>query len=133
VLKRAAYGPGWVFQKFVLREGAAGQTIILQIDGDVYHRELGAGETMRTDPRHAYAWDASVSYRLVKFGNIGDRLLRGSVPFQVEFCGPGRLWLSDASFGDGYLGSVFTPSHWVFRLQQALRRLLGLLNPTSWL
>ena len=39
-----------------------------------------------------------------------DRLLRGSVPFQVEFEGPGRVWLSNMSFADGYLGSIFTPT-----------------------
>lgn len=133
VLKRTVYGPGWVFQRFALRDGGDQRTIILRIDGDVFHRELVAGETVQTDPRHVYAWDESASFRLVKFGNIGDRLLRGSVPFQVEFRGPGRLWLSNASFGDGYLGSVFTPSHWVFRLQTTARRLLGYLNPASWL
>jgi len=133
VLKRTAYGPGWVFQRFVARAGGNGRTIILQIDGDVYHRELSAGETVRTDPRHAYAWGETVAFRLVKFGNVGDRLLRGSVPFRVEFQGPGRLWLSNASFGDGYLGGVFTPSHWVFRLQMAGRRLLSFLNPATWL
>jgi hypothetical protein len=133
VLKRTAYGPGWVFQRFVGREGGDGRTIILQIDGDIYHRELAAGETIRTDPRHVYAWDESVSFRLVKFGNVGDRLLRGSVPFQTEFQGPGRLWLSNVSFGDGYLGSIFTPSHWVFRLHMAARKILGFLNPATWL
>jgi hypothetical protein len=133
ILKRTVYGPGWVFQKFVGRDGGDQRTIILQIDGDIYHRELQAGETVQTDPRHVYAWDQSVSLRLVKFGNIGDRLLRGSVPFQVELRGPGRVWLSNASFGDGYLGSLFTPSHWVFRLQMTARKLLGLLNPANWL
>jgi hypothetical protein len=132
VLKRTAYGPGWIFQKFLPRDRGSPE-IILQIDGDVYLADLKAGETLRTDPRHVYAWEESVSYRLVKFGRIADRLLRGSIPFQVEFEGPGRVWLSNMSFGDGYLGSVFTPSHWFFRAQESLRRLLGLLNPANWL
>ena len=95
--------------------------------------DLKPGETLRTDPRHAYAWDETVSQRLVKFGSIVDRLLRGSIPFQVEFEGPGRVWLSNMSFTDGYLGSLFTPSHWFFKVQQAVRRLFGYLNPFNWL
>jgi hypothetical protein len=91
-----------------------------------------AGESLRTDPRHTYAWDETVSYRLVRFGNVVDRLLRGSVPFQVEFRGPGRVWLSNLSFGDGYLGSVFTPSHWFFYAQQVVLRVLRALNPFTW-
>ncbi|NNL66008.1 MAG: AIM24 family protein, partial [Myxococcales bacterium] len=131
VLKRTAYGPGWIFQRFTSRE-QGNDTLILQIDGDVYYRELAAGETLRTDPRHCYAWDESVSHRLVRFGHVADRLLRGSVPFQVEFEGPGRLWLSNMSFADGYLGSVFTPTHWVFYAQQLVLRVLRALNPFTW-
>jgi len=132
LLKQTAYGPGWVFQKLVPREDSDETQLILQIDGDIYYRELAAGETIRSDPRHTYAWDASVSHRLVRFGSVVDRLLRGGIPFQVEFEGPGRVWLSNMSFGDGYLGSAFTPSYWVFRIHAALRRALGILNPASW-
>ncbi|MBW2271014.1 MAG: AIM24 family protein [Deltaproteobacteria bacterium] len=131
ILKRSAYGPGWIFQRFVARSDEH-DTLILQIDGDVYFRELAEGETLRTDPRHCYAWDETVSHRLIRFGSITDRLLRGSVPFQVEFEGPGRLWLSNMSFADGYLGSIFTPSHWVFYTQQLVLRLLRALNPFTW-
>jgi hypothetical protein len=131
ILKRVAYGPGWIFQRFVARSDED-TTVILEIDGDVYYRELAPGETLRTDPRHTYAWDETVSYRLVRFGSILDRLLRGSVPFQVEFQGPGRVWLSNLSFGDGYLGSVFTPSHWFYYAQQVVMRFLRALNPFTW-
>lgn len=131
-LQRAAYGPGFVFQRFVPRGGDRRQ-IVLQIDGDVYFRDLKPTETLRTDPRHSYAWDETVSYRLVEFGGILDRLLRGSVPFQVEFQGPGRVWLSNMSFSDGYLGELCTPSHWVYRIQHGIRRLVRLLNPLNWL
>lgn len=133
ILKRAAYGPGWIFQKFIPQEGSEETDVILQVDGDVYYRELAEGETVRTDPRHAYAWDATVSWRLIKFGGIVDRMVRGSIPFQVEFEGPGRLWLSNLSFGDGYLGDVLTPSYWVYRIHSALRRLLASLNPAAWI
>jgi hypothetical protein len=131
VLKRTAYGPGWIFQRFVPHSEDE-NTVILEIDGDVYFRDLDAGETLRTDPRHAYAWDETVSYRLVRFGGVADRLLRGSVPFQVEFEGPGRIWLSNMSFADGYLGSICTPSHWFFYAQQLVLRALNALNPFSW-
>jgi uncharacterized protein (AIM24 family) len=131
ILKRTAYGPGWIFQRFVPRSDDE-LTLILEIDGDVYYRDLEAGETLRTDPRHTYAWDETVSHRLIRFGNVADRLLRGSVPFQVEFCGPGRVWLSNMSFADGYLGSVFTPSHWLFYAQQLVLRVLRALNPFTW-
>lgn len=131
VLKRFAYGPGWIFQRFTALE-EENDTLILEIDGDIYFRDLEVGETLRTDPRHAYAWDETVSWRLVRFGHVMDRLLRGSVPFQIEFEGPGRLWLSNMSFGDGYLGSVFTPSHWIFYAQQLVLRVLRALNPFTW-
>jgi hypothetical protein len=131
-LKLTAYGPGWIYQRFTARSEEH-DTLILQIDGDVYFRDLAAGETLRTDPRHCYAWDESVSHRLIRFGHISDRLLRGSVPFQIEFEGPGRLWLSNMSFADGYLGSVFTPSHWVFNVQQLVMRVLRALNPFTWI
>jgi hypothetical protein len=131
VLKRAAYGPGWIFQRFTPLDDEE-NTLILEIDGDVYYRELEPRETLRTDPRHSYAWDETVSWRLVRFGSITDRLLRGSVPFQIEFEGPGRIWLSNMSFGDGYLGSVFTPSHWFFYAQQLVLRVLRALNPFTW-
>jgi hypothetical protein len=132
VLKRSVYGPGFVLQRFERREGARGDRIILQIDGDPYFRELALGETVRTDPRHAHAWDATVSWRLVEFGNVADRLLRGSVPYQIEFAGPGRLWLSNVSFPNGYLGSLFTPSHWLYAALSVVRRLFGYLNPANW-
>jgi hypothetical protein len=131
-LKKVVYGPGWIFQRFEARHKGNQLDIILQIDGDAFIQNLRPGEKLRTDPRHAYAWDETISYRLVKFGNIGDRLLRGSVPFQVEFEGPGRVWLSNMSFGDGYLGEIFTPSHWVFRVQRAIRNLFRVLNPFNW-
>ena len=67
----------------------------------------------------------------MKFGGIADRLLRGSIPFQVEFEGPGRVWLSNMSFADGYLGNIFTPCYWVFRIHEGIRNLLGHLNPLS--
>ena len=131
MLKQTAYGPGWIYQKFVPRHDSDEIEIILQIDGDIYHRDLAEGETLRADPRHTYAWDATVSHRLMKFGGIADRLLRGSIPFQVELEGPGRVWLSNMSFGDGYLGNICTPCYWVFRVHQGIRNLLGHLNPLS--
>lgn len=130
---RMAYGPGWVFQRFEARPGGRRTRVILQVDGDACVRELRAGDTLRIDPRHAYAWEETVGWRLVKFGAVIDRLLRGSIPFQVEFRGPGRVWLSNKSFGDGYMGEVFTPSHWIYRAHQGVRRLLSLLNPFNWL
>jgi uncharacterized protein (AIM24 family) len=133
ILKTTAYGPGWIFQRFVPRHGSDQLQLILQIDGDIYFRDLVAGETLRADPRHAYAWEETVGQRLVKFGSVMDRLLRGSIPFQVEFQGPGRVWLSNMSFSDGYLGHIFTPSHWVFKVQEVVRRFLGYLNPFNWL
>jgi hypothetical protein len=59
-------------------------------------------------------------------------MIRGSIPFQIEFEGPGGLWLSNLSVGDGYLGEWFTPSFWVFRIHSALRRLLASFNPAAW-
>jgi len=132
ILRRTAYGPGWIFQRFVPLDDDDDRTLILEIDGDIYYRELGAGETLRTDPRHAYAWDETVSWRLIRFGHVMDRLLRGSVPFQVEFEGPGRVWLSNMSFADGYLGSIFTPTHWIFYAHQLVMRVVRALNPFSW-
>lgn len=130
-LKKTVYGPGWIFQKFVRREGGDQFEVLFQIDGDMYCQNLGKNETLRTDPRHVYAWDESVSYELVKFGKVADRLLTGSIPFQTEFKGPGRVWYSDLPFQAGYVGHLFTPSHWVWKAKEMIGRALGYLNPAN--
>ncbi len=130
-LKKTVYGPGWIFQKFVRRQGGDQLEVLLQIDGDMYCQNLGKNETLRTDPRHVYAWDESVSYELVRFGKVADRLLMGSIPFQTEFKGPGRVWYSDLPFEAGYVGHLFTPSHWVWKAREMIGRALGYLNPAN--
>ncbi len=131
-MKLAIYGPGWVFQRFVPRENGTRRGLVFQVNGDVHCKRLGEGESLRTDPRHVYAWDGGVSYGLVKFGSIGERLLRGSIPYHTEFIGPGRVWFSDMDYRAGYLGHLFTPSHWVFKVQEIIGKMLGYLNPANW-
>jgi hypothetical protein len=128
-LKKTVYGPGWIFQRFIPIKDEKQYGLLMQMDGDMYCRNLAEGETLRLDPRFIYAWDESVDYDLVKFGNVGERLLRGTIPFHTEFKGPGRIWFSNKSFEEGYLGSLFTPSHWLYKTKEFISSLLDKINP----
>ena len=125
--KKLVYGPGYVFQRFEPFEGSgAGRDGLLHIDGDMHLADLEPGETMVMDPRHSCAWDESVSLRLVRFGPVWDRLLRGLIPFYTEFRGPGRVWYSTQSFDFGFLGYWGTPTAW---LRLAYDRAMGIGKP----
>ena len=116
---RKVYGPGLVLQKFeVVEEYEHRAIVFLQIDSEVRFKQLGENETFMMDPLNAYAWESSVSFELVKFGSVTGRLVRGDIPYWVQFKGPGKLWFSTSSFPDGYIGWYFTPAHWVYALQE---------------
>ena len=84
-LQKLLYGIGYIFQRLEPLEGGSDHEVLLQIDGDMEIVELGVWETIQMDPRHSYARDETVSQHLVRFGPIWDRLLRGLIPYYVEF------------------------------------------------
>ncbi len=124
-LKKLIYGVGYIFQRFEAIEGRTDRNIVLHIDGDLELSVLDSGQSVLIDPRHAYAWDETVSHHLVRFGPIWDQLLRGLIPFYTEFRGPGRVWYSTESFDDGFLGYWGTPTAW---LRLALDRVVGVVR-----
>ncbi len=123
--KKFVYGVGYVFQRFEVIENGTQGDILFQIDGDMELAVLKPDERLLIDPRHAYAWDASVSQHLVRFGPIWDQLLRGLIPYYTEFRGPGRVWYSTEGFSSGFLGYWGTPTAW---LRLALDRVVGLVR-----
>jgi uncharacterized protein (AIM24 family) len=118
-LARKIYGPGLFLQQFRVVEGYENRaTLFLEIDSEVRFKQLGDGETFTMNALNAYAWESSVTFSLVKFGSVTGRLVRGDIPYWVEFKGPGKLWHSTSSFPNGYIGWYFTPAHWVYTLRE---------------
>ena len=128
---RKIYGPGLILQKFSVAPGYKEKTaLFLQIDGEVKLKQLKEGETISMDPRNSYAWESSIKFDLSEFGSVGGRLMRGDVPYWIEFKGPGKIWYSNSSFQKGYVGFWFTPTNYVHFAWEFLTsfpsRLLGL-------
>ncbi len=123
-LARKVYGPGLFLQEFRIVKGYENRAIVfLQIDSEVRSRQLEENETYTMDALNAYAWESSVTFKLVKFGSVAGRLVRGDIPYWVQFKGPGKLWYSTSSFPDGYIGWYFTPAHWVFKVREFITSL----------
>jgi len=123
-LSRKIYGPGLFLQEFRVVEGYEDQAmLLLQIDSEVLVKKLEEEETFTMDALNAYAWESSVTFNLVKFGSVTGRLVRGDIPYWVEFKGPGRVWYSTSSFPDGYIGWYFTPAHWAYTVREFITSL----------
>jgi hypothetical protein len=130
-IKNWIYGPGWIYQRFDTI--GPKNKVLFQIDGDMVCEELNKGEKITLDPRNAYAWDSSVEYSIKPYGKKWELFMRGTVPYHVEFSGPGRVWLSDKGYSSGYVGLVFTPAHWVYTAIRIVDNLFGYLNPLRYL
>jgi uncharacterized protein (AIM24 family) len=129
-ITRKIYGPGLFLQEFRVAEGYEKRaTVFLLIDSEMRFKQLEAGETFTMDVLNAYAWESSVTFDLVKFGSVTGRLVRGDIPYWVQFKGPGKLWYSTSAFPHGYIGWYFTPAHWVYTLREFItslpRRIFG--------
>jgi uncharacterized protein (AIM24 family) len=129
-IARKIYGPGLFLQEFRVVEGYEKRTVVLlQIDSEVRFKHLAEHETFTMDALNAYAWESSVTFGLVKFGSVTGRLIRGDIPYWIQFKGPGKLWYSTSSFPNGYIGWYFTPAHWVYILREFVtslpRRIFG--------
>jgi uncharacterized protein (AIM24 family) len=123
-LMRKIYGPGLFMQEFRIAEGYEERAIVfIQIDSEMRFKELGDGETFTMDVLHAHAWESSVRFSLVKFGSVAGRLVRGDLPYWIQFRGPGKLWYSTSSFPNGYIGWYFTPAHWVYTVREFITSL----------
>ena len=117
MVKKAAYGPGVVLQRFEAREGGKNLDLLMQLDGDWRKVELRDGEQLPMDPRNVYMWQSNVSYDVVKFARAWEVMVRDTIPFKVVFRGPkngvGSVWVSNKDYTNGYWGQFFTPSHWI--------------------
>ena len=118
-LARTIYGPGLFLQEFrIAEEYEHRATVFLLIDSELRFKQLDENETFTMDGLNAYAWESSVTFKLTKFGSIPGRLLRGDIPYWVQFKGPGKLWYSTSAFPYGYIGWYFTPAHWVYTVRE---------------
>lgn len=117
MLKKAAYGPGPVLQRFEARNGGENLDLLVQLDGDWKRIDLKDGETLPIDPRNVYLWQSNVSYDVVKFARAWEVIIRDTIPYKVVFQGPpkgiGSVWVSNKDYRNGYWGQFFTPSHWI--------------------
>ena len=118
-LGRKVYGPGLFFQMFGIADNYRHRPVLfLQIDSEVILKELAQGETLRLNTLNAYAWESSVDFSLIEFGSVVGRLLRGDLPYWVEFRGPGKIWYSSSYFTHGYIGWYFTPAYWIYAIRE---------------
>jgi uncharacterized protein (AIM24 family) len=129
-LARKIYGPGLFLQEFRTVEGYENRTVVfIQIDSEMRFKQLEENETFTMDVLNAHAWENSVSFSLIKFGSVTGRLIRGDIPYWIQFKGPGKLWYSTSSFPNGYIGWYFTPAHWVYTIREFItslpRRIFG--------
>lgn len=131
-LLRAAYGPGPILQRF----SATGSqnNVLFNFGGSWEETTLRKGEDSDDyDPRHLYAWDHTVSMRLIPYGTVGDMFTQpDEIRYYVRLTGPGRVWHSNGAYGDGYVGAWFTPASWAGALLRLPGKALNLLhNPVK--
>lgn len=123
-LARKVYGPGLLLQEFRIVEGYENRTVVfIEIGSEMRFKQLEENETFTMDALNAHAWENSVTFSLVKFGSVTGRLVRGDIPYWVQFKGPGKLWYSTSSFLNGYIGWYFTPAHWVYKIREFMTSL----------
>jgi uncharacterized protein (AIM24 family) len=91
--RRAAPGD----EEFMLRRIAGHGRAWVELSGDVVHRELPAGTSLRTHPWHIGMFSASVTVQVAEVQGVqGDDLGTEASRFAV-LSGPGAVWLQSMS------------------------------------
>ena len=84
---------------FILQKLSGHGTAFLEIDGDVVHKDLAAGERILVDTGNVVAFESSVSYSVETVKGITNVLFGGEGLFLTSLTGPGRVILQTMSFG----------------------------------
>ena len=78
---------------FILQKLSGSCDAWVELDGEVVHYDLKAGETLRVHPGHVGMFDASVRFEITRIKGIRNMLFGGDGIFLAALTGPGRIWL----------------------------------------
>jgi uncharacterized protein (AIM24 family) len=86
-------GEGFIMQRL---EGDG--LVFVHAGGNVYPRDLAAGETLRVDTGCIVALQPSVDYDIQFVGSVKTAFFGGEGLFYASLSGPGRVWLQSLPF-----------------------------------
>lgn len=88
-------GEGFILQR-IYGSGMA----FLEIDGDMFERELAPGEVLKVDTGNVVAFDSTVSYDIETVKGLGNIVFGGEGLFLTRLTGPGKIILQTQNFND---------------------------------
>lgn len=88
-------GEGFILQR-IYGSGMA----FLEIDGDMFERELAPGEVIKVDTGNVVAFDSTVSYDIETVKGLGNIVFGGEGLFLTRLTGPGKIILQTQNFND---------------------------------
>jgi uncharacterized protein (TIGR00266 family) len=78
---------------FLLQKISGYGTAWLELSGEVVVKDLRPGEMLRVHPGHVGAFQASVSFQIMRVPGIKNLIFGGDGLFLAALTGPGRVWL----------------------------------------
>jgi uncharacterized protein (TIGR00266 family) len=78
---------------FILQKITGPGRVFLAIPGDVYEKNLSAGEKLLVDPGHIAMFEPSVSYDISMVKGLKNVIFAGEGLFLATLTGPGKVWL----------------------------------------
>ena len=85
---------------FILQRMYGSGMAFLEVDGDMYERELAPGETIKVDTGNVVAFDTTVSYDIETVKGLGNIVFGGEGLFLTRLTGPGKIILQTQNFND---------------------------------
>ncbi len=85
---------------FILQRMYGSGMAFLEVDGDMYERELAPGEVIKVDTGNVVAFDATVSYDIETVKGLGNIVFGGEGLFLTRLTGPGKIILQTQNFND---------------------------------
>jgi len=78
---------------FILQKVQGKGTAWVQLSGEIFVRDLAAGETLRVHPGHVGMFDDSITFDIVRVKGIKNIFFGADTLFMASLTGPGRIWL----------------------------------------
>lgn len=85
---------------FILQRMFGSGMAFLEVDGDMYERELAPGEVIKVDTGNVVAFDTTVSYDIETVKGLGNIVFGGEGLFLTRLTGPGKIILQTQNFND---------------------------------
>ena len=85
---------------FILQRMYGSGMAFLEVDGDMYERELAPGEVIKVDTGNVVAFDTTVSYDIETVKGLGNIVFGGEGLFLTRLTGPGKIILQTQNFND---------------------------------